>query len=494
MIEFNVNEYITLRLTKKETFIYVMGERFLQCKYLLLNIPAEEVDTFDELISIDEAAEFLDNSLERELDIQPPLDRINKLSPETEFWGHCSNLQVWAERNYDSRLLHRNIGFPLLKKLTDIGDPLAKKVFKEEIAKRIESGFKPTITFLVEEGYLDYLSTDYIIYIMKKEYLNHLFDPLTEEIEKTKKSQDFSRIYHLIGNKYLKYLDTKVLFSLLEEPRINLIDKIIAKANLDPIEIGNWGYSFFEKVGEDISQIIRNKFLETIKKKELNKLIEYVEFSLLENLNREDLVFLLKDPEINLLDRILEGLRSPNIDSTFFIEGKLFSKKIIKYMGEILKKKISKIVKHNDLNIFSQLIGLGLLELLDDFELESLLNNPKVKLLENYIKAFDFQNSNSLELSKYSIKSESYPNEFFRKISRKFPLIFKKKFAKILRNSTMRDLIIIINYELLDFIKKKELKRILKNVNCAEKLRKAIIRVEISENSVLEKYSWLKLI
>lgn len=31
--------------------------------------------------------------------------------------------------------------FPLLKKLTEAGDPFARKVFKEEIAQRLESGF-----------------------------------------------------------------------------------------------------------------------------------------------------------------------------------------------------------------------------------------------------------------------------------------------------------------------------------------------------------------
>ena len=40
--------------------------------------------------------------------------------------------------------------FPLLKQLTDVGDPLAKRVFKEEIVKRIESNYEPVINFLFE--------------------------------------------------------------------------------------------------------------------------------------------------------------------------------------------------------------------------------------------------------------------------------------------------------------------------------------------------------
>ncbi len=33
------------------------------------------------------------------------------------------------------------ISFPLLKKLTEVGDPLVIKVFKEEIAQKLESGY-----------------------------------------------------------------------------------------------------------------------------------------------------------------------------------------------------------------------------------------------------------------------------------------------------------------------------------------------------------------
>ncbi len=50
--------------------------------------------------------------------------------PIKEFWGHCSNLQAWAEYGYDTRLLHPNLAFPLLEKLATVGDPIAKKVFK----------------------------------------------------------------------------------------------------------------------------------------------------------------------------------------------------------------------------------------------------------------------------------------------------------------------------------------------------------------------------
>jgi len=58
--EFKVNDYITLRLERvwgvqeeeQETVIYVAGERFRQCRFLLLNIPTEQISSLDEIESI----------------------------------------------------------------------------------------------------------------------------------------------------------------------------------------------------------------------------------------------------------------------------------------------------------------------------------------------------------------------------------------------------------------------------------------------------------
>ena len=124
MSEFIINDYIALKLEDSKTNIYVLGELFIQCKYLLMNIPIQDIERYDEINSIDEAAEKLDKSLERG---NPEVFTINIL-PEVEFWGHCSNLQVWAEQDYDTRFIHSNLAFPLLKKLTEVGDLKASKI------------------------------------------------------------------------------------------------------------------------------------------------------------------------------------------------------------------------------------------------------------------------------------------------------------------------------------------------------------------------------
>lgn len=154
MKEFQVNDYISLKLENDKTVIYVAGERFQQCKYLLMEIPLENEELTEEIKSIDDAAELLDRSLEN------ISEGGVKIDPDVEFWGHCSNLQAWSEYNYDTRLLHSNLAFPLLKRLTETGDPLANKVFKGEIARRLNGGSNPAVLYLYEKKYVRYLSRE----------------------------------------------------------------------------------------------------------------------------------------------------------------------------------------------------------------------------------------------------------------------------------------------------------------------------------------------
>ncbi len=162
MEEFKVNEYITLKLEDGETNIYVKGADYpyLQCKYLLMRKTINEIENLTENIkSIDEFAEHLDHSLDPSLETFEP-DLID-IPPETRFWAHCSNMQVWAENNYNTRLLYSNLAFPLLKKLTKVGDPLAKRVFKEEVVKRfLEGPTRIRELLCYDEGYIDALTKE----------------------------------------------------------------------------------------------------------------------------------------------------------------------------------------------------------------------------------------------------------------------------------------------------------------------------------------------
>ncbi|TKJ24873.1 MAG: hypothetical protein CEE42_09540 [Promethearchaeota archaeon Loki_b31] len=163
MREFKVSELITLKLEGDKTIIYVDGMEFRQCKYLLLNIPVEKISSFDEIASVDEAAERLDHSEE------PRKNTVKKIPPEVEFWGHCSNLQAWVENSYDTRIIHSNLAFPLLRALLISGDPIAERVVNEEVAKKLMRGTFNTIRFLILEGYFDYLSDEEVQTIVSGE-------------------------------------------------------------------------------------------------------------------------------------------------------------------------------------------------------------------------------------------------------------------------------------------------------------------------------------
>jgi Leucine-rich repeat (LRR) protein len=154
--EFKLNSYITLKLESNRTNIYIKNQLFLTCKSIFLDLPKRN-SQLHKAESIDEIINRLDYSLEH-----------HDLSPNERFWAHCSNLQAWYESNYDTRILTANLAFPLLKKLAEEGDVLAKRVFKEEIARRIQSKYLPVIFYLIEEGYINYLS--------REEYLSSLLN------------------------------------------------------------------------------------------------------------------------------------------------------------------------------------------------------------------------------------------------------------------------------------------------------------------------------
>ncbi|MFW9829923.1 MAG: tetratricopeptide repeat protein, partial [Candidatus Thorarchaeota archaeon] len=197
--EFQISEYLTLKLERKATNIYVNGKLVSQCKFLLLNIPSDNITEFNNIQSIDEAAEKLSHDLEFQ-----DKSKIN-IPPETEFWGHCSNLQAWVECNYNPCLLHSNLAFTLLKKLTEAGDPMAKKVFKQEVMLRFESFNPSTQLDLLENGYLKYFN---------KQEKEEIFKLILDE-----------NIWIQLGLSYIKTnMLEKALHSFLQARSINPIN------------------------------------------------------------------------------------------------------------------------------------------------------------------------------------------------------------------------------------------------------------------------------
>jgi hypothetical protein len=185
-LEKEINQYITLRLEHGKTFIYVNGRRFIQCIRLVLNIQKQDIPMYDEIESIDEAANVYKNHIYQNRIVQGPMAapvraQGHDITPEQEFWGHCSNLQAWIENNYDTRILMSNISFPLLRELSKAGDPVARGVYKEEIAVRLESGYPSVVQYLLAQGYI-------------KEFTPAEFETLLESTDLIQKLSSNSRV------------------------------------------------------------------------------------------------------------------------------------------------------------------------------------------------------------------------------------------------------------------------------------------------------------
>ena len=151
---YKINDFLTVKLEHGQTNIYVKDKLFRQCKFLILNLPGRELGRFDEVNSIDEIVEIIN-----EKRLGSVLEHYD-LDPNVEFFGHCSNLQAWYESGYNTGVLHSNLSFPLLMELVRAGDPLAIRSYKDEIASRFASGSSNVMEYILQQGYLMYLSKE----------------------------------------------------------------------------------------------------------------------------------------------------------------------------------------------------------------------------------------------------------------------------------------------------------------------------------------------
>jgi len=215
MIEYEINEFLALKLEEGKTHIYVNGKRFRQCTRLAITIPKQSIPIYNSIDSIDEAADLYQKHLYQNKIVEGPnarvlRDEVHDITPEQEFWGHCSNLQAWYEHNYDTRLLHSSLAFPLLKALVDSGDPDAKRVFRIEIADRFESGYPNTITSIFKARLLDYFSPE-----EKKELIQQNFPVILKYIENV--SKHYPNMFpYIFEERLLDYLSSEEKTQLMQ--------------------------------------------------------------------------------------------------------------------------------------------------------------------------------------------------------------------------------------------------------------------------------------
>ena len=142
------------------TYIFVGGAYFGQCKYVLVNILPNKNGDFNDIKSMDDIDNLSDTR-------KAVFEGVKfEITPEEEFMVHCSNLQAWAENDYDTRLLHSALSFPLLRALARLGDKKAAQVFSDDLVLRYRDANSEVRGSILVSGILDALSLEQIDYIL----------------------------------------------------------------------------------------------------------------------------------------------------------------------------------------------------------------------------------------------------------------------------------------------------------------------------------------
>ncbi len=216
MIEFQINQILSVRLEGRNVKIYIQEKEFYVCSELIQNTKFN-VEQFDSI----------DNLLEQKQDSNVNL----VLYPEDEFWGVCSNLQAWYENDYNSELLPMNIAFPLLFELSQTGDDLAFKKFREEVSKRFSSGYSPVIDYLIEENYIFYIELNDF-----KSFIQNFTSELRLMI-KAKLIEKFLKRTKKYRTQIILFLKSFLPVSEVESFLQDQIKIKLTRRNLDPIVI-----------------------------------------------------------------------------------------------------------------------------------------------------------------------------------------------------------------------------------------------------------------
>jgi membrane associated rhomboid family serine protease len=131
-----LNGYITVYSELDKILIFVKGEKF------------HELDSVH-VRKILEASSLKGNNL----------NSYSNLN-ESLFNDFVNLLICWIQKKYDTNLLFYEISLPLLKKLVEVGDSRAKKVFVDEILKNLWYADHLVLKYLIDGNYQEYVSKE----------------------------------------------------------------------------------------------------------------------------------------------------------------------------------------------------------------------------------------------------------------------------------------------------------------------------------------------
>ncbi|KKM94813.1 hypothetical protein LCGC14_1194620 [marine sediment metagenome] len=336
---FKINDYLTLKKEHGETLIYLGGKKFNQCKSLFMVTSIEAASRFDSIDSLILNSPHIDHS---------------SINPQTKFWAHCSNLQAWAENNYDTKLLDSSLSFPLLKELQRLGDKVAQKIFKEEIGKRLMSGEISVAIFLMNEGYLDFLTQNELdsvfgspnfklfnnIFDIYKDNYNISFDLYCDVLDLYKKYSEYffpslkQKLHHIFKTRSVEDLiivkTSQLWTSLLNDDFYEMLNDglleniliTLTQSNFDELNefINNdfAGSIFPENIDALVEDIIRLHVLKIFRKKEINIIIILLKLRLYFYLNEKDLRKIIVT-HFDLLFKVISIIENENNEKFYEI-------------------------------------------------------------------------------------------------------------------------------------------------------------------------------
>jgi len=157
-----VNDYLTISSESNVISLYIKGERFQEFDYSFIN-------------KIIKASK---NQLEKTNTQDKYVNAKYKADSKNAYFTNFANiLKIWSRNNYDTNLLRYNVSFPLLRRLVEVGDSHAKKVFIDEILKNLWVGDPVVIKYIINKNYDEFLVLD--------NYRRQFHSPKIKEIKLT---------------------------------------------------------------------------------------------------------------------------------------------------------------------------------------------------------------------------------------------------------------------------------------------------------------------
>ncbi|MFW9876892.1 MAG: hypothetical protein ACFFG0_27680, partial [Candidatus Thorarchaeota archaeon] len=300
MQKIEINKYITIELRKKTLKLYVEGVEFHEGR----------------------------------------IPRNFKISASENFNNLLIKLQKWVENDYNPDLNEEredfDFYFPLLKRLYEIGEPIAKKTYIDEISRQFLRKNYPIIEYFIKKKYIDELDKNQLQEIMKKFDFTVLFSKFHRvglnllsniaDLDISIAKQELRKsIFHyfkevpkpddlyLIEYGYLKYLDSNELSELMQDYNYKKLLELSQKTT-EPDIFGNYDIrsplsslkylSNLTKVGDPVAKELLLKRISPIfSNKENIKIYHILTLRFLEALDKENIELLLKSLDYSVLPR-----------------------------------------------------------------------------------------------------------------------------------------------------------------------------------------------